>query len=79
MISLFRRIRQNLLQQNRITQYLAYAVGEILLVVIGILIALRINPGMKPENQPIRTKNAQGVEIHSPKRQGIFYFSNPKT
>ncbi len=43
MIQLFRKIRQNLLQQNRITQYLAYAVGEIFLVVIGILIALSIN------------------------------------
>jgi len=43
MISLFRKIRQKLLSQNRITQYLAYAVGEILLVVIGILIALQVN------------------------------------
>lgn len=43
MISLFRKIRQKLLQQNRITRYLAYAVGEILLVVIGILIALYFN------------------------------------
>lgn len=43
MISLFRKIRQKLLQQHRITQYLAYAVGEIFLVVIGILIALQIN------------------------------------
>lgn len=43
MISLFRKIRQSLLQQHRIMQYLAYAVGEIFLVVIGILIALQIN------------------------------------
>ncbi len=43
MISLFRKIRQKLLSQNRITQYLTYAVGEILLVVIGILIALQVN------------------------------------
>ncbi|MDI1324035.1 MAG: DUF6090 family protein [Algoriphagus sp.] len=43
MISIFRKIRQKLLQQNRITQFLTYAVGEILLVVIGILIALQIN------------------------------------
>lgn len=43
MISLFRKIRQSLLQQQKITQYLAYAVGEIFLVVIGILIALQIN------------------------------------
>ncbi|SIO01259.1 hypothetical protein [Algoriphagus halophilus] len=43
MISFFRKIRQKLLSQNRVTRYLAYAVGEILLVVIGILIALQIN------------------------------------
>lgn len=43
MISFFRKIRQKLLTQNRVTQYLAYAVGEILLVVIGILIALQVN------------------------------------
>ncbi|MFN3997516.1 DUF6090 family protein [Algoriphagus sp.] len=43
MISLFRKIRQSLLKQQKITQYLAYAVGEIFLVVIGILIALQIN------------------------------------
>lgn len=43
MISFFRKIRQSLLTQNRVTRYLAYAVGEILLVVIGILIALQVN------------------------------------
>lgn len=43
MISFFRKIRQKLLSQNRVTRYLAYALGEILLVVIGILIALQLN------------------------------------
>ncbi len=43
MIKFFRKIRQKLFQQNRITQYLVYAVGEIFLVVIGILIAININ------------------------------------
>ena len=43
MISLFRKIRQRLLQQNRITRYLAYAVGEIALVMVGILLALQVN------------------------------------
>lgn len=43
MISFFRKIRQKLLQQNRITRYLTYALGEIFLVTIGILIALSIN------------------------------------
>ena len=43
MLKFFSKIRQKLLQQNRITQYLVYAVGEIFLVVIGILIALQVN------------------------------------
>lgn len=43
MISFFRIIRQKLLQQNQVTRYLAYALGEIFLVTIGILIALQIN------------------------------------
>jgi len=43
MIKFFRKIRQKLLSQNRITQYLAYAIGEIFLVVVGILIALQVN------------------------------------
>jgi len=39
----FRKIRQNLLVQGRVTRYLLYAIGEIVLVVIGILFALQIN------------------------------------
>jgi len=43
MVNFFRRIRQKLLSQNRLSKYLLYAIGEITLVVIGILIALQIN------------------------------------
>lgn len=43
MIKFFRRIRQKLLSENKFSQYLLYALGEIFLVVIGILIALSIN------------------------------------
>lgn len=43
MIKFFRKIRARLLSENKVGNYLAYAVGEILLVVIGILIALNIN------------------------------------
>ena len=43
MIKLFRRIRQQLLSENKISKYGFYAIGEIILVVIGILIALQIN------------------------------------
>ncbi len=43
MIKFFRRIRENLLSENSFSKYLTYAIGEIVLVVIGILIALQIN------------------------------------
>ena len=43
MIKFFRRIRQKLLTENKFSKYLIYAIGEIVLVVIGILIALYIN------------------------------------
>ncbi len=43
MIKLFRRIRQNLLNEGKTTKYFKYAIGEIILVVIGILLALQIN------------------------------------
>jgi hypothetical protein len=43
MIKFFRRIRQQLLTENNFNKYLIYSIGEIVLVVIGILIALAIN------------------------------------
>ena len=43
MLKFFSRVRQNLLKENRFSKYLLYAIGEIILVVIGILIALQIN------------------------------------
>jgi len=43
MIKFFRHIRQSLIMENKTTNYLKYAIGEIVLVVIGILIALSIN------------------------------------
>ena len=43
MIKFFRSIRHRLLKENRVTRYLLYALGEILLVMIGILLALQVN------------------------------------
>lgn len=43
MIKFFRKIRRQLLVENMTGRYLKYAIGEIILVVIGILIALQIN------------------------------------
>jgi hypothetical protein len=43
MIKIFRKFRQQLLSENKFSKYFLYALGEILLVVIGILFALQIN------------------------------------
>jgi len=43
MIKFFRHIRKSLLMENKTGKYFKYAIGEIVLVVIGILIALQIN------------------------------------
>ncbi|MFD2917932.1 DUF6090 family protein [Psychroserpens luteus] len=43
MIKFFRKIRYNLIETGKTTKYFKYAIGEIILVVIGILIALQIN------------------------------------
>lgn len=43
MINFFRKIRHQLFTTNKFSKYLLYAIGEIILVVIGILIALQIN------------------------------------
>ena len=40
---LFRNVRQQLASENKVMAYLRYAIGEIILVVIGILIALQVN------------------------------------
>jgi len=43
MVKFFRHIRKSLLMENKTGKYFKYAIGEIILVVIGILIALQIN------------------------------------
>jgi hypothetical protein len=43
MIKFFRHIRKSLISENKMGKYFKYAIGEILLVVIGILIALQVN------------------------------------
>ena len=43
MIKFFGKMRYSLMEKNKIAKYLKYAIGEILLVVVGILIALQVN------------------------------------
>ena len=68
MIKFFRRIRQKLLTDGKLSKYLIYAIGEILLVVIGILIALQINnwnEGRKARLQEIKLLTQLNSDLQS--------------
>jgi hypothetical protein len=87
MIKFFRKIRQNLLMENktgkpayRTGRYFKYAVGEIILVVIGILIALQINNWNEKQKSETKTLavfdellEELASDIKSIKEAGIFY------
>jgi hypothetical protein len=57
MIKFFKKIRQNLLLEGKTRKYLKYAVGEIALVVIGILTAVSINNWNEKRTEEIQLKN----------------------
>lgn len=64
MIKFFRRIRQNLLNEGKTSKYFKYAIGEIILVVIGILIALQINNWNEHRKMNLQEQELlQGLEI----------------
>ena len=65
MIQFFRKIRRQHLTENKFSKYLIYAIGEIVLVVIGILIALQINNW---NNNRIK-KNTENQYYQNIKRQ----------
>ena len=61
-MKIFRKIRFDLLKNNSIGKYFKYAIGEIVLVVIGILIALQINlVNEQRKSHDILTANLHGV------------------
>ncbi|MFH6768281.1 hypothetical protein V8G56_06005 [Gaetbulibacter aquiaggeris] len=62
MIKLFRNIRQNLLKDGKTAKYFKYAIGEIVLVVIGILIALQLNQNAE-NNQQDKTRQDYYIQL----------------
>jgi len=68
MINFFRKIRQNLLVENKTGKYFKYAIGEIILVVIGILIALSINNW----NETRKIRNTEQQYLHTLKEEFSF-------
>ena len=66
MIKFFRTIRKDLMEENKTGKYLKYAIGEIILVVIGILIALQVNnwnENRKSHNESQEILKALNIEF----------------
>ena len=59
MFSFLRKLRQRLLKENRFTRYLIYALGEMVLVVLGILIAVQI----RDRNTNLKNKNTEKIYL----------------
>ncbi|WP_370476488.1 DUF6090 family protein [Tamlana flava] len=75
MIKFFIKIRQKLLSENKFSKYLIYAIGEIILVVIGILIALQINNWNENRKDLLRAHHVLN-NLSKEIRQDSIYFSN---
>ena len=67
MISFFKQIRQQLIDQNKLKKYVFYAIGEIILVVLGILIALKINNWNSDQ-----TKHQEELEVYKNIKEQIM-------
>jgi hypothetical protein len=82
MIKFFRKIRQNLLTAGKTEKYFKYAIGEIILVVIGILIALGINnwnENRKDSNQEKIVLMSLLENLHLAKNQSELLISEEET
>ena len=65
MIPFFRKIRRQLADDNQFLKYSRYAIGEIVLVVIGILIALQINNwNEKNKTEKLETKILKELQVN---------------
>lgn len=60
MIKFFRKIRKQLLTENKFSKYLLYAIGEVVLVVIGIMIALYFN---NLNQEQIKEENLKSILV----------------
>ncbi len=74
MIRIFSTLRQKLLSEHKISKYVLYATGEILLVVIGILIALQIN-NWNEEKKDRAFEIRMLKEVHKALDNDIAYFN----
>jgi hypothetical protein len=73
MIKFFRKIRFDLMEKNKTGKYLKYAIGEIVLVVIGILVALSINNWNEDRKSDIVLNNYLGLMGEELQQDKLFY------
>ena len=67
-----RTVRQKLLNTNKLGKYLLYALGEIILVVIGVVIALQLNEMKKNEEKGVTRDYYTNAILEDLKRDSIF-------
>lgn len=75
MLIIFRKIRRTLMQKNKVTTYLLYAFGEIILVVIGILLALQVN-NWNEERKEIKLEKRFLERLYADLDKDIINISN---
>ncbi len=83
MIKFFRHIRMNLMETGKTGKYFKYAIGEIVLVVIGILIALSINNWNENKKANIKFNKLlvnvfNNLKVDLEEVQGVIDFYNKK-
>ena len=75
MITIFRKTRQKLISENNMGKYFKYALGEIILVMIGILLALQVNNWNEDRKDRIKEK-AILKELHKDFKKNLQQFNN---
>ena len=77
MIRFFRKMRLEQLSENKLGKYFFYALGEIILVVVGILIAIQIN-GWNERRKNNKKEEALLVELHKESKENLRQFEENK-
>lgn len=58
MLEIFRKIRHNMIKNNKVASCILYAIGEIILVMIGIHLVLQVNNWNENRKQKVASNNA---------------------
>ena len=73
MIPIFRKIRKKMADDNKPMRYMRYAIGEIILVVIGILLALQLNSWKEEINAKEELKTSMNLMLDDLSQDIAFY------